>query len=69
MADESSCGEASVKVPKTESVIPRSRKGIHAIRRNGNVRNKVIVPVKDAFWCAVAAFFVPGELPDNDGFI
>ena len=41
---------AGVQVPKTEGVIPRSGKGELAVRRDDDVRNEVVVSMKNAFW-------------------
>ena len=65
MANESASCCASVEVPQTESVVPRRRKGELAVRGDNDIRNEVVVPVKDAFRVSVRVI-IAGQLPyDN----
>lgn len=38
------------------------------VRRNNDVRHKVVVARQNAFWIAVR-LLVAGQLPDNDGLV
>ena len=49
MANESTCGFASVEVPETKSVIPRRGEGELAIGRDDDIRDKVVVPMQNTF--------------------
>ena len=68
VANEATSGETGVEVPQTESVVPRGRKRELAVRRDDNVRDKVVVAVEDALGVAVGVL-ITGQLPDNDGFV
>ena len=68
MADETACCAASVQVPETEGMVPRSREGELAVGGNDNVGNKVVVAVEDTP-CEAERVLIAGELPDDDSFI
>lgn len=68
VADESAGGLASVKVPEAESVIPRCREGELAIGRDNNIRDEVVVAMKDSLGISIA-LFVARQLPDDDGLV
>ena len=65
MANKSTCSEASVEVPKAECMVPGGREGELAVRGNDDIRDKMIVATKDAFWVAIR-ILVTGELPHDD---
>jgi hypothetical protein len=68
MADKTTCCETCVKIPKTQCVIPGRRKGKLAVRGDHNIRDKVVVAMKNSFWVAVG-IFLAGQLPNDDGFV
>lgn len=68
MADESTRGLTGVKVPETESVVPRRGQGELAIGGDDDVRDEVVVSVQNAFWIAVC-ILVTGQLPDDDSLV
>jgi hypothetical protein len=69
VANESTGGITSIQVPKTQSVIPRCRQGIHAIRRDSNVGHEVVVAMEDSFWCAIVTHFVTFQCPHDNSLI
>ena len=68
VSNEFSGRVAGVQVPKTEGVIPRSRKGELAVRRDNDVGNEVVVSVENALW-VTERVLVSGQLPNDDGFV
>lgn len=68
MADELAGGEAGVKVPETEGLVPRGRESELAVRRDHNVRDEVVVAVEDLLGEAERRL-VTRKLPDNDGLV
>ena len=68
VADEATGGEAGVKIPKTEGVVPGRGEGKLAIRRDDDVRNKVVVAVEDSFWDTVRLVRAV-QLPNDDGLV
>jgi hypothetical protein len=68
VADELAGGQTSVEVPKTESVVPRGGEGKLTVGGDDNVRDEVVVAVKDLL--GETEFTVlTGELPDDDGLV
>lgn len=57
-----------VQVPETERLVPRRRKSELAVRRDHDVRHKVVVAVQDLLGVAVVVL-VARELPDDDGLV
>ena len=68
VANELTGGETSVKVPKTECVIPRRGESELAIGRDDNIGNEVVVAVEDALGVAVSVF-VTSQGPDDDSLV
>jgi len=68
MSDEFPGCLAGVQVPETEGVVPRSGESELAVRRDNDVGNEVVVSVENAFWVAKRVL-IPGQLPDDDGFV
>ena len=68
VSDKLPGGETSVEVPQPQGLVPRGGKGELTVRRDDNVRNKVVVAVEDLLGEAKGRI-VPGELPDNDGLV
>jgi len=66
--DEFSGCLAGAQVPETEGVVPRSGKSELAVRGDDDVGNEVVVSVENAFW-VTKRVLIPGQLPDNDGFV
>ena len=55
VADEATGGEAGVKIPKTEGVVPGRGESELAVGGDDDVRDEVVVSMKDLFWPAVFA--------------
>lgn len=68
VSDETTGGCASVQVPQTECVVPRRGESELTVRGDYDVRDKVIVSVKNSFGVAVCVV-VAGQLPYDDSFI
>lgn len=68
VANEATSGVASVEVPEAEGVIPGRRQSELAVRRDNDIRNEVVVAMKDALGVAVGVL-VAGQLPDNDSLV
>ena len=68
MADKLPGGQTRVEVPQTEGLVPRGREGELAVRRDGNVRDKVVVAVEDLLG-ETERGVISGELPDDDGLV
>jgi len=65
VADESASGLASVQVPETQGMVPGGGKGELAIGGDDNVRDEVVVAVKNSLGVSIGVF-IASELPDND---
>ena len=68
VSDELSGGQASVKIPQSEGLVPRGREGELTVRRDGDVGDKVVVSVQDLLW-ETERVLVSGELPNDDGLV
>lgn len=68
VADETAGGKTSVKVPESESVVPRGGQSELTVGRDNDVGDEVVVSVKDLFRSSVFTL-IPGQLPDNDGLV
>ena len=68
MADESAGGETGVQIPETESVVPGRREGELAVGGDDNIRNEVVVAVKDALRVAILVLLT-GKLPNDDRLV
>jgi hypothetical protein len=68
VADESASGLAGVQVPETQGVVPRGGKGELTIGRDDNVRDEVVVAVKNSFGVAICVL-IASKLPNNDGLV
>jgi len=68
VANESSAGDASLDVPQTERLVPRSRYGKLTARRDDYVRDKVVVAPKSLHGYAVGSA-VLGERPDDERLV
>lgn len=68
VANELLGGHAGVEVPESEGLVPRRGQGELAVRRDNDVRDKVVVAVQDLLGEAERRV-VPGELPDNGGLV
>ena len=68
VADEATGGEAGVKIPKTEGVVPGRGESELAVGGDDDVRHEVVVAVKDALGVTVG-LVVTGELPDDDRLV
>lgn len=68
VANESASGLASVQVPETQGVVPRGGKGELSIGRDDNVRDEVVVAMKNSFWVAIRVL-IASKLPNNDGLV
>ena len=53
---------ASGQVPESQGLVPGSRQGEVAIRREDHVRDKVAMPVKAFLWDAIVSNIVPKEI-------
>lgn len=68
MANESASGQASVKVPETECVVPRGGERELTIRRDHDVRHEVVMPMENTFWISVGVI-VTSQLPYDDSLV
>ena len=68
VTDEATGGEAGVKIPKTEGVVPGRGENELAVGGDDDVRHEVVVAVEDALGVSVL-LVVAGELPDNDSLV
>lgn len=68
VADEAAGGLARVEIPETEGVVPRGRERELAVRRDDDVRHKVVVAVEDLLGVTVVDV-IARELPDDDGVV
>lgn len=68
VANESASGLASVQVPETQGVVPRGGKGELSIGRDDDVRDEVVVAMKNSFWVAIRVL-IASKLPNNDGLV
>lgn len=68
VANKLAGGEAGVEVPETQGLVPRRREGELAVRRDHDVRHKVVVAVENLLGEAKRRL-VAGELPDNDRLV
>jgi hypothetical protein len=57
-----------IQVPETKSMIPRRGEGKLAVRGDDNVRDEVVVPVKNTLGKPVL-FFRACQLPNNDSLV
>jgi hypothetical protein len=53
VANKSAGGDAGMEVPKTKCVVPRGREGKLAVRGNDDIRDKMVMAMKDTFWVPV----------------
>lgn len=56
VADEATGGSTSVQIPKTDSLIPRSRQSELTIRRDGKILDKMVVTEKRLAGNAIVVF-------------
>jgi len=68
VTNESSSGSSSVEVPETEGLVPRSRESKLSVRRDDNVRDKVVVS-SERFLCDTIVSFVASQVPDNESLV
>jgi hypothetical protein len=68
VADKLAGREAGVEVPQAEGLVPRRRERELAVRRDDDVRDKVVVAVEDLLGEAERRL-VARELPDDDGLV
>ena len=68
MADEATGSRASVEVPQTQRVVPGGGEGELAIGGNDDIRNEVVVAVKDALRVAILVLLT-GKLPNDDRLV
>lgn len=68
VAHKSASGLASVQVPETQSVVPRRGEGELAIGRDDDVRDKVIMTMKNSLGVAIR-ILIASKLPDNDRLV
>ena len=66
--DEFSGRLASVQVPETEGVIPRSGESELAVGGDNDIGNEVVVSVENAFRIT-EPILISGQLPNDDGFV
>ena len=65
VADETTGGVASVKIPQAQRVVPRRGESELTVGGDDDVRDEVVVPVEDTLRVAVLVL-VPGQCPDDD---
>lgn len=68
VANESAGGLTSVQIPETQGVVPRGGKGELSIGRDDDVRDEVVVAMKNSFGVAIRVF-ITSKLPDDDGLV
>jgi len=68
VSNKSAGGSTGGELPETESLVPRSRESVGAVRGDDAVRNNVGVAVKGSFWVTVGSF-VASQIPDNQRLI
>lgn len=68
VTDKALSGLTSVQVPKTNSLVPRSRQSKVTIGRNSNVLNKVIMPMKTFARISVVQILT-GKIPHNNALV
>lgn len=65
VANEAASSQAGVEVPKTKCVVPGGGKGKLTVRRDDNVRNEVVMSMKN-FLGESVAIIVTRQLPDDN---
>jgi hypothetical protein len=68
VADESSSGGTSSKLPETQSLVPRGRQSVGTVRRDNTVGDDVRVAVERSLGVAVLGL-IAGEVPDDQGLV
>jgi len=68
MTDETPRSVPSIKIPKTERVIPRRRQSELAVRGYNNVGNEMVVSMKNSFWKTLRVLIM-SQLPDNESLV
>lgn len=68
VANEAAGGQAGVKIPQAQRVVPRGGERELAVGGDDDVRNEVVVAVENALGVPVLVL-VTGELPDDDGLV
>lgn len=59
---------ASSKVPQTQGLVPRPRKGVVSVAGENHVTNEMRVAVQTLLWDTVVGL-VTGEFPDDQCFV
>lgn len=68
VADKAAGGEAGVKVPETEGVVPGRRESKLAVGGDDDVGHEVVVAAEDALGVTVLVVLTR-QLPDDDGLV
>lgn len=68
VTDETPRSVSSIKIPKTERVIPRRRQSELAIRGYNNVGNEMVVSMKNSLWKTLRVLIM-SQLPDNESLV
>lgn len=58
VTDETPRSVSGIKIPKTERMIPRRRQSELAVRGYNNVRNEMVVSMKNSLWKALRVFIM-----------